>query len=106
MSSRKTTTLHSHSYSPSENKNVVDSNHNENNSQSLQGETSVEANKNPTDITWEIQLQIRESSYCEIITGQVYNPAVELQQSSKQTQAQKRRLRLEHQGELKLHINY
>ena len=71
-SSRRTAIVHLKS--PSENK--IDDNNNpiENNTESLQGETSVEPNN-----TQQNPLQILESFQYEIITEYRPNPAVELQ---------------------------
>ena len=75
----------------------------ENNRESLRGETPVEPNTNPTENTLQISLQIPESSFSEIHSGQIQNISVELQQqfskvfSLEQTEAENESLRLQHQ---------
>ena len=54
--------------------------HNNNPTESPQGETSVEPNKNPIEETQHNPLQIIEPSYFEILTGQIQNPPEILQQ--------------------------
>ena len=101
MSNRRTTSLHTNTLSENEHKN--NNNHTYNSTESLQGETSVELNTNRTDNTQKNVLQIPESSYSEIFTGEVQNPPLELQQqfsevfSWEQTQAENWRLRLQRQ---------
>ena len=72
-------TAKSHSYTPYEKQTDDNSNPTENNTESLQDETSVEQSTNPTNNTLQKPLQIPESSYSEIYTEQRLNPYVELQ---------------------------
>ena len=78
MSNRQTAS--SHSTTPSENKIDDNNDHSENNTEPLQVETTLEPNTNPTDNTQKNPLQIPESSYSEIFTGQRPNPSVDVQQ--------------------------
>ena len=106
MSSRHRT-VDSNSNTPAENKNDEHFNHTENNTQSLLGDKSVEPNLNPIENTQQNTLQIPDSSYSEMFTGQRHNPFVKLQQqfsevfSAKQTQTENERLWLQHQRRIK-----
>ena len=101
MSNRRIAT--SHSNTPSENEKEDNKNHTENNTESFQGEKSLEPITNQTDNTQQNPLHISESSYSEILTGQRPNPSVERQQhfseffSSEQTRTEFERLRLQYQ---------
>ena len=102
MSNRQKT-VDSHSNTPSENETDDNNNYVENNTDSLQGETSEDRKTIPTDNTQQNPQQILETSYTEIFTWQRPNPSVETQKqfseffSSEQSQAENERLRLQHQ---------
>ena len=101
MSNRRTTSSHTNTLS--ENEHNDNNNQTKNNTESLQGETSVELNTNRTDSTQKDVLQTPESSYSEMFSGEVQNLPVELQQefsevfSWEQTQAKIGRLQLQQQ---------
>ena len=109
MTSRRTACSHSNTASQNENNNNND--RTENNTESLQGEISVEPNTNPTDNAQQNPLQIPEIFYSEIFTGEKPQPSVQLQQqfpecfSSVKTQAEIERLDYNITEELKLEIN-
>ena len=96
-------TANSHSSTPFENENDDNQKHTENNTDSIQGETSVEPNTDPTDNTRQNPPQIPDTSYSEINTAQRPNPSAELQQnfselfSSELHQSENEGLRLQHQ---------
>ena len=99
MSSRHRT-VNSQSGTLSENENDEYNKQTENNTVLPQGETSVEPNANATENIQENPLKIPESSFCEMLTGQIQNPSTQLQQqfsevlSSEQTQPENERLLL------------
>ena len=101
MSNRRI--VDSHSNTPSGHGNDDIKNQTENNTESLQDETSVEPNTNPSVNTQQNLPQIPESSHSEIVTGQIPNLSVELQQhfsavfSSEETQTEIEPSRLQHQ---------
>ena len=78
-------------------------NQTENNFESSQGKLSPEPNTNPAENTQQNILQIPESSFFEIFSGQIKNPALELQQqfsevlSPGKIYAGNEHLRLQHQ---------
>ena len=86
-----------HTQIPHLKKNDDNSNHTENNTESLQGETSVEPNTNPTDKTQQSPLPIPESSYSELFTGPIQNSSIELHQQIIKS--------FFHQNKLKLKLN-
>ena len=81
-------------------------NHTDNITETFQARTSVERNTNLTDNTQHNPLQIPKLSWSEILTGEIPNSSVELQQqdsefySSEQTQTTAERSRVQHQGRI------
>ena len=103
-------TVFSNSKTPSEDK-VFDNNQTGENTESLQNQTPVEPNTNPTEKTQQKLLKIHDFSYPDVFTDQAHSLSIEMQHelsnfsSLDQTQAEKERLELQHQKRLKLQIN-